>query len=92
MAFVETRIVVVLCLKANSTMRVVLLRYFNPVGAHPSGTMGEDPAGELLLSAACMVTCPTSNARARMRVFRMQVFLETCFLTSRESHQAGCLS
>jgi len=23
----------------------VLLRYFNPVGAHPSGTMGEDPNG-----------------------------------------------
>ncbi|MBF4448204.1 NAD-dependent epimerase/dehydratase family protein, partial [Vibrio anguillarum] len=22
-----------------------LLRYFNPVGAHPSGTMGEDPQG-----------------------------------------------
>lgn len=25
--------------------RVVLLRYFNPVGAHPSGTIGEDPLG-----------------------------------------------
>lgn len=25
--------------------RVALLRYFNPVGAHPSGMMGEDPAG-----------------------------------------------
>lgn len=24
---------------------VVLLRYFNPVGAHPSGEIGEDPAG-----------------------------------------------
>ncbi len=24
---------------------VMLLRYFNPVGAHPSGTMGEDPHG-----------------------------------------------
>ncbi len=24
---------------------VVLLRYFNPVGAHPSGDIGEDPAG-----------------------------------------------
>ena len=23
----------------------VLLRYFNPVGAHPSGTIGEDPSG-----------------------------------------------
>ena len=25
--------------------KVVLLRYFNPVGAHPSGTIGEDPNG-----------------------------------------------
>ena len=24
---------------------VVLLRYFNPIGAHPSGLMGEDPSG-----------------------------------------------
>jgi len=26
-------------------MKVVLLRYFNPVGAHPGGSMGEDPVG-----------------------------------------------
>ena len=25
--------------------RIVLLRYFNPVGAHPSGRIGEDPSG-----------------------------------------------
>ena len=25
--------------------RIARLRYFNPVGAHPSGTMGEDPEG-----------------------------------------------
>ena len=30
---------------ADSTFNVVLLRYFNPVGAHPSGEIGEDPAG-----------------------------------------------
>jgi UDP-glucose 4-epimerase len=24
---------------------VINLRYFNPVGAHPSGKIGEDPAG-----------------------------------------------
>lgn len=28
-----------------SDLRVALLRYFNPVGAHPSGLMGEDPTG-----------------------------------------------
>ncbi len=25
--------------------RIALLRYFNPVGAHPSGLIGEDPVG-----------------------------------------------
>jgi UDP-glucose 4-epimerase len=30
---------------AQQDWSVVLLRYFNPVGAHPSGTMGEDPQG-----------------------------------------------
>ena len=29
---------------ADPKMRFALLRYFNPVGAHPSGTMGEDPS------------------------------------------------
>ena len=28
---------------ADPSWRVALLRYFNPVGAHPSGTIGEDP-------------------------------------------------
>ena len=31
--------------KADPTLRICLLRYFNPVGAHPSGTIGEDPEG-----------------------------------------------
>lgn len=31
--------------KADPTWSVVLLRYFNPVGAHPSGLIGEDPKG-----------------------------------------------
>lgn len=30
---------------AEPDWSVTLLRYFNPVGAHPSGTMGEDPQG-----------------------------------------------
>ncbi|MFB9214788.1 UDP-glucose 4-epimerase GalE [Vibrio sinaloensis] len=30
---------------ADSDWSITLLRYFNPVGAHPSGTMGEDPQG-----------------------------------------------
>lgn len=31
--------------KANPDMGVVLLRYFNPIGAHESGLIGEDPQG-----------------------------------------------
>ena len=30
---------------ADSRWRIALLRYFNPVGAHPSGLIGEDPNG-----------------------------------------------
>lgn len=30
---------------ANDKLSVVLLRYFNPIGAHPSGRIGEDPSG-----------------------------------------------
>ena len=31
---------------ANADFRYAALRYFNPVGAHPSGRIGEDPQGE----------------------------------------------
>lgn len=30
---------------ADATWRIALLRYFNPVGAHESGLIGEDPCG-----------------------------------------------
>jgi len=30
---------------ADPSMRIALLRYFNPIGAHVSGTIGEDPQG-----------------------------------------------
>lgn len=31
--------------KADNSWNIVLLRYFNPVGAHPSGKIGENPNG-----------------------------------------------
>ncbi|CBI34493.3 hypothetical protein VitviT2T_001815 [Vitis vinifera] len=31
--------------RSDSEWKIVLLRYFNPVGAHPSGYIGEDPRG-----------------------------------------------
>jgi UDP-glucose 4-epimerase len=45
----ETKLAVEdLCLglaRADKTWRIALLRYFNPVGAHDSGRIGEDPRG-----------------------------------------------
>ncbi|MAP02034.1 MAG: UDP-glucose 4-epimerase GalE [Flavobacteriales bacterium] len=31
--------------KSNSKLSIILLRYFNPIGAHPSGLIGELPIG-----------------------------------------------
>ena len=33
------------CCHADPELNVALLRYFNPIGAHPSGLIGEDPYG-----------------------------------------------
>ena len=30
---------------SDNNWRIVILRYFNPIGAHPSGLLGEDPNG-----------------------------------------------
>jgi UDP-glucose 4-epimerase len=30
---------------SDSSWRIAILRYFNPIGAHPSGLIGEDPQG-----------------------------------------------
>lgn len=38
------RIITDFC-KADKTMNAAILRYFNPIGAHPSGLLGEDPNG-----------------------------------------------
>ncbi|GAA6153834.1 UDP-glucose 4-epimerase GalE [Pseudoteredinibacter isoporae] len=34
-----------LCRAPNNPFKISLLRYFNPIGAHPSGRIGEDPNG-----------------------------------------------
>lgn len=31
--------------KADPSWAILILRYFNPIGAHPSGKIGEDPMG-----------------------------------------------
>jgi UDP-glucose 4-epimerase len=42
---------------AEPSWRIAMLRYFNPVGAHASGTIGEDPSGDPnnLLPYICQV-------------------------------------
>lgn len=53
---------------ARSGWRAVLLRYFNPVGAHPSGTIGEDPLGypNNLMPFVCQVAI---GRRSKVSVF-----------------------
>ena len=53
---------------ADPTWRVARLRYFNPVGAHPSGQIGEDPRGipNNLMPFISQVAC---GVRKQLSVF-----------------------
>ena len=53
---------------ANSTFKAAVLRYFNPVGAHPSGEIGEDPLGipGNLVPILCQVAI---KQREKLRIF-----------------------
>lgn len=53
---------------ADARLRVANLRYFNPVGAHASGLIGEDPGGvpNNLMPYLCQVAV---GRRDRLRVF-----------------------
>ncbi|HRP23123.1 UDP-glucose 4-epimerase GalE [Thauera sp.] len=53
---------------ADARWRVVLLRYFNPVGAHASGRIGEDPEG-LPNNLMPFVSQVAVGRLARLRVF-----------------------
>lgn len=52
----------------DRTWRVASLRYFNPVGAHESGTLGEDPAGvpSNLMPLLCQVA---AGRRDHLKIF-----------------------
>lgn len=54
--------------RSDPGFRAVSLRYFNPVGAHPSGRIGEDPLGEAqnLMPVAARVA---AGAMERVSVF-----------------------
>lgn len=53
---------------ADSAWSIANLRYFNPVGAHPSGEIGEDPAGipNNLMPFITQVAC---GRRERLSIF-----------------------
>jgi len=53
---------------AEPEFRAALLRYFNPVGAHPSGKLGEDPSGipNNLMPYICQVAI---GSREHLQVF-----------------------
>jgi UDP-glucose 4-epimerase len=53
---------------ADPGLRAVLLRYFNPVGAHESGTIGEDPAG-MPNNLMPFLTQVAIGKRAKLSVF-----------------------
>jgi UDP-glucose 4-epimerase len=54
--------------RACPPFRAAILRYFNPVGAHPSGLIGEDPSGipSNLMPYICQVA---AGRLARLRIF-----------------------
>ena len=54
--------------KAENPWNVVLLRYFNPVGAHPSGLIGEDPDG-IPLNLMPYITQVAVGRREKLHVF-----------------------
>jgi UDP-glucose 4-epimerase len=53
---------------ADASFRFASLRYFNPVGAHPSGQIGEDPRGipNNLMPLVCQVA---NGKRAKLHVY-----------------------
>ncbi len=53
---------------ADPGMSAVLLRYFNPVGAHPSGRIGEDPQG-IPNNLMPYISQVASGLRERLTVF-----------------------
>ncbi len=54
--------------QADPAWRIVILRYFNPVGAHASGLMGEDPTG-IPNNLMPYVSQVAVGKLARLRVF-----------------------
>ena len=54
--------------QADPAWSVVLLRYFNPIGAHPSGRIGEDPEG-IPNNLMPYITQVAAGKRERLNIF-----------------------
>ncbi|AMO54479.1 UDP-glucose 4-epimerase [Endozoicomonas montiporae CL-33] len=55
--------------RSNSSWKVALLRYFNPIGAHPSGEIGEDPKG-IPNNLMPYITQVSAGKRPYLRVYK----------------------
>ncbi len=53
---------------AHPDLRAISLRYFNPVGAHPSGAIGEDPSGPPA-NLFPYIAQTAAGRRSRLRIF-----------------------
>lgn len=66
--------------EADQAMSVVILRYFNPVGAHASGLLGEDPNG-----------IPNNLMPIIMRVYRGKIEKLSVFGKDYETRDGTCI-
>lgn len=69
--YAQTKVAVEQMLAAlcrSGSWQVACLRYFNPVGAHPSGRIGEDPLG-IPNNLFPFITQVAAGRRERLRVF-----------------------
>ena len=70
---------------ADPEWNVILLRYFNPIGAHKSGLIGEDPKGipnNLLpyVAQVAIGNCQRSMCSEMITILRMEQESETIFM------------
>lgn len=56
------------CIASNSQLHASLLRYFNPIGAHPSGCIGELPKG-VPNNLVPFITQTAAGIRKQLQVF-----------------------
>ena len=69
--YAQTKLAVEQMLQAlvrTGAWRIAALRYFNPVGAHPSGRIGEDPLG-IPNNLFPFITQVAAGRRDQLRVF-----------------------